>query len=157
MYQVSNIGRVRSFNNRASKERILKPYLNKRKGYLYVFLSGKNKKNVRINRLVAEAFIPNIDGLPQVNHLDTNKLNNCVSNLEWCTGSENMKHAYKNGLNAPPRHDKKIAQVNKDTNEIIRTFDSIAEAKKVYNNANICQVLKGRRKTAKGFKWVYVN
>ena len=66
-----------------------------KKGYRSVELNGKAYP---IHRLVAMAFIPNPYGKPQVNHIDGDKLNNCVSNLEWCTNEENMKHAYATGL-----------------------------------------------------------
>ena len=69
------------------------------KGYAYVGLATASKpKAHRIHRLVAEAFIPNPLNKPYVNHIDGNKLNNTVSNLEWCTALENNLHAYKTGL-----------------------------------------------------------
>ena len=67
-------------------------------GYCELILNGKNH---RVHRLVAEAFIPNPDNLPCVNHIDGNKQNNSVDNLEWCTHSENMIHAYQTGLEQP--------------------------------------------------------
>ena len=60
-------------------------------------------KNRTVHRLVAQAFIPNPNGLAEVNHKDGNKSNNSVENLEWVTSSENKKHAYNIGLNAPPK------------------------------------------------------
>ena len=69
-------------------------------GYKDIKIQGKN---YRIHRLVAQAFIPNPENLPQVNHKDTNKANNHVSNLEWCDNSYNQKHAWDNGLQ-PKRH-----------------------------------------------------
>ena len=69
------------------------------KGYLTVELrKGGHRFKARIHRLVAEAFIPNPDNLPEVNHKDGDKTNNQVSNLEWCTHSDNLKHAYRTGL-----------------------------------------------------------
>ena len=67
-------------------------------GYRELILNGKNH---RVHRLVAEAFIPNPNNLPCVNHIDGNKQNNSVKNLEWCTHSENMVHAYQTGLEQP--------------------------------------------------------
>lgn len=70
-----------------------------KKGYLIVKLwKDKKSKSIPVHRLVAQAFIPNPLNLPQVNHIDGNKQNNHVSNLEWCDNSHNIKHAYKNGL-----------------------------------------------------------
>lgn len=90
-YQVSAWGRVRN----AETGKILTPYKNK-KGYLKVglYISGKGKaEKHRVNRLVAQAFIPNPFNLPQVNHKDGNKENNSVSNLEWCENKSNRIHA----------------------------------------------------------------
>ena len=99
-YQVSNLGRVKSFPRfgTISSERILKLHLSKY-GYLSACLCKDNKKVLkRVNRLVALAFIPNKNIFLEVNHIDGNKLNNCVENLEWCSNSENKVHAYKIGL-----------------------------------------------------------
>lgn len=68
-------------------------------GYLHVYLYNNGKRTTaNIHRLVAEAFIPNPNNLPQINHKDTNKQNNHIDNLEWCTAKENTQHAIKNGL-----------------------------------------------------------
>ena len=92
LYQVSNLGRVRSLgNDKTRKERILKPKINN-KGYLQVILCKNGKvKTFLVHRLVATAFIPNPDNLPVVNHRDENPLNNCVDNLEWCTQKYNVQ------------------------------------------------------------------
>lgn len=94
-YQISNYGNVKSL--KFNKERILKPQ--NYKGYLNVYLLlNKNLKWYSVHRLVANAFITNPDNKPQVNHIDGDKLNNYVNNLEWVTCSENHKHAFKIGL-----------------------------------------------------------
>ena len=107
LYQVSNLGRVKSLERKvlrsdgtslAISERILKLGKNAR-GYLSVQLCANGiVKCFRVYRLVAQAFIPNPDNKPQVNHIDGNKQNNRADNLEWATRSENMQHAYKTGL-----------------------------------------------------------
>lgn len=97
-YHVSSYGRVKSL--KFGKERILKQAYNKY-GYLFIIIYRKNYKPKfsKIHRLVALEFIPNFDNKPQVNHKDGNKLNNHIDNLEWATCSENMQHAWDNGLN----------------------------------------------------------
>ena len=92
-YSVSNLGRVR--NDKTNK------FLSPRdlEGYkrVSIYVNGK-ATDLRIHRLVATAFIPNLNNKPQVNHINGNRSDNCVTNLEWCTNAENVKHAYKIGL-----------------------------------------------------------
>lgn len=94
-YQISNFGRVKSIYKKTVH--IRKPFL--LHFYLAVELRkyGKRQRPL-VHRLVAEAFIPNPDNKPQVNHIDGNRLNNHVSNLEWCTQSENIQHSLRVGL-----------------------------------------------------------
>lgn len=92
-YQVSNYGNVKSLINRyESKGVFIMNQYESNKGYKYLDLS-QPRKRVLVHRLVAEAFVENLENLPIVNHLDNNPLNNHYSNLEWCTQSHNMKHA----------------------------------------------------------------
>lgn len=105
-YDVSNLGRVRSYRNNQffSKEpRIVKQ--TNSFGYLYVKLKLKeNSKRIRVHRLVAEAFIPNPNNYPVIDHLDCNTQNNNVNNLRWCTQKDNcnnpnhLKHWYKDPI-----------------------------------------------------------
>jgi hypothetical protein len=111
MYLVSNLGNIRSLDRLVRgphpEGRIIKGKLRKLltvKGYLSINLidkkSGKSTRN-SVHRFVAEAFIPNTDNKPEVNHIDGNKKNNKVDNLEWCTRIENVRHAINTGLMKP--------------------------------------------------------
>lgn len=110
IYEISSYGRVKSLsriiqkgNNTAFlKEKMLKPSMNER--YCFVSL-GKNHnfRQYSLHRLVASAFIPNPNNLPEVNHIDGNKQNNNVENLEWCDGSYNQLHAVRLGLRKQAR------------------------------------------------------
>ena len=91
-YSVSNYGDVK--NNRTGK--LMKPRKNE-KGYLHIGLTKNGKqKCMRVHRLVAQAFIPNPENKPQVNHIDFDRENNCVSNLEWVTNQENTQYSVCN-------------------------------------------------------------
>lgn len=161
-YEVSNLGRLRSKDREIVrkdnvkirvKSIILKPQTT-RKGYLRVpIYNDKGIKMGIIHRLVAEAFIPNPKHLPQVNHIDGNKLNNNVENLEWCNNQYNQLHAIKIGL---VNHSKKVIQLSKE-NKIINKWESITKASETLNidKTHIGQVCKGIRKTAGGFKWEF--
>jgi len=107
LYEVSNFGRMKSLSKKVRngansycvrKEIILTGTISN-KGYVKVILvKDGQKQQYSVHRIVMMMFVPNPNNMPQVNHLDTNKQNNAVSNLEWCDGSRNMKHACKNGL-----------------------------------------------------------
>ena len=109
IYQVSNLGRIKRLGVKDSrgnlrKEKVLILPHDGRDGYLRCILCKDGVRNhVRVHRIVAEAFIPNPYDLSTVNHLDGNKQNNFVDNLEWTTDAENTRHAFKNGLAHPKR------------------------------------------------------
>jgi hypothetical protein len=131
-YDVSSLGRVRSINrlcgNRPgiTKGKLLKPFVNKR-GYLEVNLYKNSKSTAKIiHRLVAQAFIPNDNNKPQVNHIDGNKLNNKVSNLEWMSNSENQKHAYSLGLQP--------SRAGESNNKATITDKDVTRLKLLYNS-----------------------
>ena len=151
-YQVSNFGRVkRSFAN--GKENILQGKTDK-DGYVLVVLSRfQKKKFARLHRLVAEAFIPNPDNKPQVNHKDRNKQNNMVSNIEWATASENTIHCCATG-----RGVRKVGvlQYTRDM-VLVSAWDSIRTASKNLgiNEHNISSCCRKRLGTAGGFVWRY--
>lgn len=139
-YQISNNGAVCSLeyhNTKGIKRKgFLKPAKDS-KGYLRCALSKENKlRTFKIHRLVAQAFIPNPLNLPQVNHIDGDKTNNCVSNLEWCDNSYNQRHAYSNGLN--PKHvgHRVGVQLTNIKNGEVLVFDQI---KKACNFLSICR------------------
>lgn len=103
IYSVSNYGEVR--NNRTGK--LMKPRKNE-KGYLRIGLTTNGKqKCMRVHRLVAQAFIPNPENKPEVNHIDFNKENNCVNNLEWVTCKENSDHSFWNRKRSNEKNYKK--------------------------------------------------
>lgn len=107
LYLASNLGEIKSIDRivkcghnslRIHKGRILKQFVD-RFGYKYVVITiNREEHKIRVHRLVAKTFINNPDKKEQVNHKDGNKKNNTINNLEWCTASENMKHAYAIGL-----------------------------------------------------------
>ncbi len=156
-YQVSDLGNVKSFVN---GEKMVPKY-NVSKGYHEVILCDpytKKRKRYMVHRLVAETFIPNPNNKPCVNHIDGNKKNNCVNNLEWCTYGENNIHAIKTGLNKYQQKyfGKPVTQYTKDL-KFVAEFDSIARASKITNiNASqisACCRKEKRRKTAGGYVW----
>jgi len=137
-----------------------------KKGYPIVYLRKNGKSHVlTVHRLVATAFIPNPDNKPQVNHIDGNKTNNYVDNLEWCTNSENMDHAIRMGLFENSRSPycgkpkRKVMQINPNTEEVIKIYQSISEAAQATNQkngSNIGSCCRGNRNIAGGYKWKYV-
>ena len=149
LYQVSNLGRVKSLgNDKFKKEKILKPGNNgkNKDGYFFVYLYKKGiKKMYFVHRLIAEAFLENPDNLPVVNHMDQNKQNNRVDNLEYCTISYNTRYS----LN------KKVG-CYKD-GKLIKVYDAARDVDKDgFNHGNVCSVLKGRYKSSGGFQWKYL-
>ena len=154
LYEVSNMGRVKSLHY--GKERIMKTP-DDLAGYKRVRLTKQTIKQKRVHRLVAEAFIPNPMNLPVVNHLDGDKYNNCVSNLEWCTKKENTNHAIKTGLMKPTTNPKPIMVY--EGGKFIDTFKSIGECANKLNcdKGHISDVIHGRIKTHHGFSFKLVN
>lgn len=153
-YQISNYGQVKSLNYRGSgKDKILKLQKDTY-GYNKVILYKNGKAKTRtVHRLVAEAFIPNPNNLPQINHKDEDKSNNCVDNLEWCSAKYNNSYGSRKER-VSMLQGKKVRCV-----ELDKVFDSFAEAArelglKVTNISRCCHNIKGY-KTAGGYHWEF--
>ena len=146
LYQVSSWGRVKNFTT----GEVLKG-INTR-GYLQVSLYTKgNKSNYRIHILVAQAFIPNPQNKPQVNHIDEDKENNNIENLEWVTAKENLNHGTRN-LRASKT--KSIPIICIETGVEYSSGKECAKQMGLHRG-NITSVLKGKRKTCGGYTFKY--
>lgn len=152
-YQISNMGRVYS----KKTKRMLTLYPDK-KGYLRVKFWENNKGyTFKVHRLVAQAFIPNPDNLPQVNHKDESKDNNNVNNLEWCD------NAYNHGFGTRDERARKTLTNRKNLSlpvicvETGVVYPSIMEAFRQTKARNIIEVCKGHRHTSGGFHWKYAT
>lgn len=157
IYYVSNLGNVkRIYKNK--KERLLKPSFDKC-GYLKARLS-KNNKSIQkfIHRLVAEAFIPNPNNLPQVNHKNEIKTDNRVENLEWCTQKYNILYGTAKIREAKTKHRYYVEQYDLNGN-FIKKWHSLKDIEKntKYKKNNIQQNCLGNNKTAYGYLWKYVK
>lgn len=151
-YQVSNFGRVKSI--KFGKEIILKQ--NIRRGYYYVGLSKNGKvKYFQVHRLVAEAFLPNTDNLPQVNHKDENKLNNNVDNLEFCDNKYNSNFGTRNER-ISKRHSKPVLQYTLDS-QFVREWESATQAEREggFVSGSIAACCRGKLKKHHNFIFKY--
>lgn len=141
-----------------------------RAGYARVYLKTKSgMKRFLVHRIIAMCFIPNPNSKPCVNHIDGDKLNNSVENLEWCTYSENEHHSYHVlGKKVSMSHMRKIQQIHADSSskkvdqisedgEVVAVFDSQAKASKEtgISQGNISECCNGKRKIAGGYKWAF--
>ena len=157
-YQVSDLGRVRN----VARRRLLNER-KQRSGYVSVMLYAEGVAKSRlIHRLVAEAFLENLENKPFVNHIDENKRNNRVENLEWCTHKYNMNYGTVNHRISEKRGHgarSKRAICQKDMNGVVIAFwNSISEASKTTHTArsSIYQCCKGIHRSANGYRWEYM-
>jgi hypothetical protein len=147
-YFVSNLGRFKG-----SHGKIMENYKVNENGYIRLYIYNKL---YALHRLIALAFIENTENKEQVNHIDGQKMNNSVANLEWVTNKENQIHKFKTGLGN--NFTRKIGQYSLD-DVLIKEFSSIASAGREMNTSksNIQGVLLKNRKTAAGYIWKYLD
>lgn len=158
IYEVNNVGIVRTVKSGFLRKLQLAP-----NGYYSVTLKLNGKSYRKdVHRIVALAFLPQIEGKNWVNHIDNNKLNNNIDNLEWCTPKENMLHCMKNGRFRPENGLKKAIENNKKTvyqyskdGELINIFNSMNDAVRETNTqqSQISRCCNNKSKTANGYIW----
>jgi hypothetical protein len=162
LYAVSEDGQIFSYRS----NRFLKPCRDGN-GYYYVSLTKNGqRKSKKIHRIVAETFLENPNNLPCVNHKDCDTNNNNVNNLEWCDYSYNNSYKdridkVKQAIIESETHSQKVAIVmcDKKTGEPLKIYKSIGDAARDVNgnHSNIIACIKGRQKTAYGYKWKYLE
>lgn len=152
-YSVSDTGLIKRNN------KLLKPWLGSR-GYLYVSLSKNGKvKKFSVHRLVANAFLSKNSNALEVNHLDENKKNNCVSNLEWTTHKKNLNYGTHNSRMARTKISQKLGkpviQFDKNGNYLKRWNSAQECGRNGFNYRHVSECCKHERKTHAGFIWKY--
>ena len=167
LYEVSNLGNVRRVAGKGCKEtRVLKPWKTK-DGYMSVNLcKDGNRKDYLVHRLVAQAFIPNPDNLPEVNHIDENKENNQVNNLEWCDHKQNCNHGTRNQRSAEVRiNDSKqsdiVLQMTLDYT-LVKEWSSVRECGRNGFSISVvsrcCNNKYGKQGNVyKGYRWMFAK
>lgn len=163
LYMCSTNGDVISIprNGTINDYRILKPKVDKDGYYRVVLYKNNNRKEYSIHRLVAMTFIQNKDNLPQVNHIDGNKKNNNIDNLEWCDNFRNSSHAYEIGLNKrrygkDNDKSKEILQFTLDGKFIKKWYSSREIERELgYKHCNILACCSGKYKKSNGYIWKY--
>lgn len=156
LYQISSLGRVKSLNYRKSGEEGIRKPIKDKDGYITIMLyKNRNKKIFKVHRLVASAFIPNPNNLPQVNHLDENKLNNCATNLEFCDAKYNLNFGTRNERVA--RANSKSVNQYSLSGDFIKQYPSAQQVQRElgFDNSHISRCCRGELKTAYKFKWEY--
>lgn len=164
LYEINEDGVIRNVKSK----KILTPYKEKN-GYMRVKFENKCLGGVirsSVHQLIAEAFIPNPNNLPEINHIDSNRANNSIENLEWVTHSQNMRHSWNKGINHEG-FDKYREQAKRRITNGEREFESICQAaewlvgigrskSRTSAISGISAVARGLRKTFGGFNWNYI-
>ena len=160
LYKVSNWGRILSLNYRnTGKAELMNPSTNT-DGYFKVTLRKNGKrKTCYVHRLIAQTFIPNPENKSEVNHIDEDKTNNRVDNLEWKWHKDNINHGTHNERSAKTRTNgklsKRVLQLSL-SGELIREWESTQECgRNGFCQVAVCLCCQGKRKTYKGFLWMY--
>lgn len=176
-YMVSSLGRCVSLNrvyednNRSSKyiKQRLVSFTMVANNYLQYRLWKNNKQyNVSAHRLVASAFIPNPNNYPEIDHIDTNKTNNSVSNLRWCTRTMNGLNPISRKKNSDSKKgkpnfqlSKAVVRVNPNNPNDVKFYNSASETKRLdgYNPGHVCEVCRGNghRNMHRGYFWMWLS
>lgn len=144
-YLINKQGKIYSLKNK----KFIKSYKANNGYYMVCLWKNGGKKSHLVHRLVANAFIPNLNNYKEVNHKDFNTENNSIENLEWCSRSYNLRYS-----NLSKWERKPILQILNDT--IINEFNSITEAEKYgYDSSHISKCCKNKQKRHKGYIWKY--
>lgn len=164
IYEVSNLGQVRTIARETRKNntvyRLKSKILKQRITRTYPVVTFGNKF-VKVHQLVAKAFIPNPNNYPFINHKDGDKSNNCANNLEWCTPSQNVQHAYDTGLIKPywagkkgkDKYTKYLEQFSPDGQTLVKRFDRMRDVELEGFVYSSIVWAANREKIHKGFLW----
>lgn len=164
LYAVSNLGHVKSLpricmkmEGRQMKEylycgKVLQPFKDAKDYQVVRIYKNGQKYDRKVHRLVAEAFLPNPSGLPQINHKDENKRNNAAANLEWCDANYNMNYGTR-----PSKTSRPLSQLSKN-GSFVASFPSIkiASIRTGICRVNIGAAAHGKRKSAGGYRWQFI-